>query len=86
MADQERKAILNRIMPLVLAGIEHATADTSSSESEDETVNYRGEPRDLPKSRHYFHIVEEMDETEFHSHFRLGRREYYFVSDDHWWK
>ena len=68
-----REALL-QVLPQVMLALEAEDTDSSSSDESD-----RGEqqtvPRDLPKSRHYFNLVDAMDDAEFHSHFRMGRGE-----------
>ena len=67
MADA--RAQLMALLPQLLD-----TDDSSSSDSDDEVALMRPAviPRDLPKSRHYFTLIDEMDEEEFRSHFRLS--------------
>lgn len=56
---------------------EISSSDTSSSDEDDEVDTIPpASPRKLPKSRHYFDLVNNMDESEFRSHFRLGFGEY----------
>ena len=51
-----------------------AIAEADSSSDEEQTLQ-RATPRKLPKSRQYFHHIEQMDDAEFLSHFRLSKGE-----------
>lgn len=55
---------------LVYKLTELLSESSSSSESDEEEVVV---PRSLPKSRTFFMMIEDMDDEEFRSHFRLGR-------------
>lgn len=54
-----------------------AIADVADSSSDEEFSGFKPQlivtPRKLPKSRHYFSLVDEMDDQEFYTHFRLSR-------------
>lgn len=58
---------------------ENSTSSTSSSDSEmgmDDELYLEPERRErrlLPKSRQYFGLIDDMDNEEFQSHFRLDR-------------
>lgn len=71
MAEDKRREI-NIVMPLIIAAVEAVDSDNSDSEWFDASPT-RSAPRFLPKSRNYFNMVDDMDEVEFHSHFRMGR-------------
>ena len=57
----------------------HMADIANSSSSEDEDIVATA-VRVLPKTRSFFISVETIDDTEFRSHFRLGRgKSYYFI-------
>lgn len=60
--------ILSAAQPLLFP-----ESDSSSLEldTEGSDIEPPSQPRKLPKTRKYFEMVEDMDESEFRSHFRL---------------
>ena len=72
-----RQKIIRAIVPVIVSAVTEAAACDDQMGNDDEEVLFTAPlPRDLPKSRGYFCLIEEMDEEEFHSHFRLGRCKY----------
>lgn len=65
----QRRDVLRALVPVIVA----AVTEAFDTEDEEKVVLVPAVPRCLPKSRVYFTMVNEMDDTEFHSHFRLGR-------------
>ena len=76
--DQQKKEFMRFIL-LHMADIANSSSSSSSrsSSSEDEDVVPTA-VRVLPKTRSFFTLVETMDDTEFCSHFRLGRGKFYY--------
>ena len=72
--DQQKKEFMRFILPH-MADIANSSSSSNSSEDEDIVATA---VRVLPKTRSFFTSVETMDETEFRSHFKLGRGKFYY--------
>lgn len=68
--DEEKQLLLAAALAVAQPLLESSSSSSDSSSSEDDDTPKT--PRKLPKSRKMFENIEEMDEQEFRSHFRLG--------------
>lgn len=76
MAEKENaKTKVRQLLPFLTEVLLESDTESDSDSSCEEGVTVI--PRDLPKSRGYFGLVDKMDEAEFKSHFRLGFSEFY---------
>ena len=66
--DNQQENVRKRKIATVVTAV-MAIADALDTDSEEE----KEPPRKLPKSRAYFNLVDEMDEEEFLTHFRVSR-------------
>lgn len=75
MEPQKKLKLLVAALPAAIAALEDDAEEqaclTDSTDSGSEWQMPPAPPRNLPKNREYFNIVESMDVDEFSSHFRM---------------